>query len=279
MVSTASSFSSLRWPIVRLAKFASSFPIEFIVTVFCAVTLVYFKLLEVIRTSDFLVLDDQLPSSSAVHTRHSTASIKHDGLTGLWHNAPSYVQQPDNEHGTELWLRQFVVEFPATASPDAVQQLNSTFENGVSSILRGTSCHKTTQGRCLATDFTPSPNSFGRSFAFDSQEASLEFANRLKGIDLSTPSLSVRPLNKPIKRTHYVSLFNRNPQVDHLVSDGWDSAKERNLEEMRSVKWIIFAARAFVLRFWGLAKVTSTFTSPKDKTNAHCRKRTRPIYS
>lgn len=42
-----SSFSSLRPPLLRLARLGTTFPIEVIVTVFCAVTLVYFQLLKV----------------------------------------------------------------------------------------------------------------------------------------------------------------------------------------------------------------------------------------
>lgn len=42
-----SSFSSLRPLVLRLARLGASYPIELIVTVFCAVTLVYFQLLKV----------------------------------------------------------------------------------------------------------------------------------------------------------------------------------------------------------------------------------------
>lgn len=45
------SFSSLRPLLLRLARLGSSFPIEVIVTTFCAVTLVYFQLLKVSRLS------------------------------------------------------------------------------------------------------------------------------------------------------------------------------------------------------------------------------------
>ena len=42
-----SSFSSLRPLVLRLSKVGAAYPIEVIVTVFCAVTLVYFQLLKV----------------------------------------------------------------------------------------------------------------------------------------------------------------------------------------------------------------------------------------
>lgn len=42
-----SSFSSLRFPLIKLAKLGTSFPIEVIVTVFCAATLVYFQIIKV----------------------------------------------------------------------------------------------------------------------------------------------------------------------------------------------------------------------------------------
>lgn len=41
------SFSSLRPLLLRLARLGGSYPIEVIVTTFCAVTLVYFQLLKV----------------------------------------------------------------------------------------------------------------------------------------------------------------------------------------------------------------------------------------
>lgn len=46
---SGSSFSSLRWPIMRFAKLGTAYPIECIVTIFCAATLVYFQLIKVRR--------------------------------------------------------------------------------------------------------------------------------------------------------------------------------------------------------------------------------------
>lgn len=47
VLASASSFSSLRLPLIRTARIGAAFPIEVIVTVFCAVTLVYFQLIKV----------------------------------------------------------------------------------------------------------------------------------------------------------------------------------------------------------------------------------------
>lgn len=47
---SSSSFSSLRAPILRLAKLGTAYPIEAIVTFFCAATLVYFQLIKVSDT-------------------------------------------------------------------------------------------------------------------------------------------------------------------------------------------------------------------------------------
>lgn len=51
VLASPSSFSSLRLPLIRVARVGASYPIEAIVTVFCAVTLVYFQLIKVCTTS------------------------------------------------------------------------------------------------------------------------------------------------------------------------------------------------------------------------------------
>lgn len=84
------SFSSLRPPLLRLARLGANYPIEVIVTVFCAVTLVYFQLLKVSPTLDLLcysrsTFEIKTPLCTASYRRACrVSSVGHGRSSGLF---------------------------------------------------------------------------------------------------------------------------------------------------------------------------------------------------
>ena len=94
------------------------------------------------------------------------------------------------------------------------------------------------------------------------------------GVVCDPPKLSTRELERITKQIDGPATF-QSGYVAPGNASTVDSGKNRlgfsfslspriagtehaSLREMRSVRWMAYAARAFVLRFWGLAKVRRT---------------------
>lgn len=313
---SSSSFSSLRPPILRLAKLGTKYPIEAIVTFFCAATLVYFQLIkvsdasssraisrptrledlgalllpwssrsseegalvpqdhrlwtlndfrpvpdgeltyaaalarkQVVRNSDFLLYDDDvLPSINAAN-RHP--SIAFSPSTGLWNSvSPS---EPSPANGVELWLRQLVVETPndmSVARKNEVKELLSADSmlafDGIEDCYR-------LGNDCWNVQTQPTLNLTVKSFAFTSLVGPNQFLSNFTILPLETETVALEKVKRSVGRKRYTSFFNRGRE--DFVVEGPDQPSEDRKREMESVQWMLFAAKVFVLRFWGLAKV------------------------
>ncbi|GAA5907481.1 hypothetical protein JCM6882_003872 [Rhodosporidiobolus microsporus] len=243
-----SSFSSLKAPLLRLAKVGASFPIELIVTVFCAATLVYFQLIKVVRNSDFLLYDDDVVPSPNNLNRHP--SIAYSPSTGLWSSvSPS---EPASNDAVELWLRQVIVEAPnamAVARKDEVKELlDANAELAFNGIK---DCYEV-GGECFKLQTQPTLNLTVKSFAFKSLVGPTQFLTNFSNLPLETETVALEKVRRTGGRKRYTSFFNRG-QEDFVVEDASEPNEDRR-KELESVQWMIFAAKAFVLRFWGLAK-------------------------
>ncbi|GAA5824725.1 hypothetical protein JCM11251_005316 [Rhodosporidiobolus azoricus] len=243
-----SSFSSLRAPLIRLAKLGASYPIELIVTVFCAATLVYFQLIKVVRNSDFLLYDDDVVPSPSSLNRHP--SIAFSPTTGLWSSvSPS---EPASNDALELWLRQVIVEAPnamAVARKDEVKEL---LDANAELAFQGIEDCYEVQGECFKLQTQPTLNLTVKSFAFKSLVGPTQFLTNFSNLPLETETVALEKVRRTGGRKRYTSFFNRG-QEDFVIEEAGQPNEDRR-KEMESVQWMIFAAKAFVLRFWGLAK-------------------------
>ncbi|BGP51148.1 3-hydroxy-3-methylglutaryl-coenzyme A (HMG-CoA) reductase isozyme [Rhodotorula kratochvilovae] len=243
---SGSSFSSLRAPVFRLARLGTAYPIEAIVTVFCAATLVYFQLIKVVRNSDFLLYDDDAVLGASAANRHP--SISFAPSTGLWNSVSPSEPAPAN--AVELWLRQVIVEVPnamAVARKGEVKELldaNSALASGGIE-----DCHQV-GGECWTYQTQPALNLTVKSFAFDSLVGPTQFLSNFSTLPLETETVALEKVRQG-GRKRYTSFFNRGRE-DFIVEDV--TPNEDRKREMESVQWMIFAAKVFVLRFWGLAK-------------------------
>lgn len=181
-------------------------------------------------------------------------------------------------------MRQLVVEVPAAGiDPSIASDIKSTLDAATPRALDGLDCYKLGNSRtCWSVETQPTLNRTARSFVFNSAEASKEFATRLVAQPalLAPSSSSSRVALKRQQRARrgprsYTSFFSRNTPVDGagkttddsdtdlVLDDTWigdevnDGLFEKSREDMRSAKWMLFAARAFIMRFYGLAKVCS----------------------
>ncbi|GAA5916833.1 uncharacterized protein JCM6883_002386 [Sporobolomyces salmoneus] len=242
-----SSFSSLRFPLIRLAKVGTSFPIEVIVTVFCAATLVYFQLIKVVRNSDFLLYDDDVLPSANTTNRHP--SILYAPSTGLWSTvSPS---EPGPADSVELWLRQVIVEIPTNLAPARKTQAKQLLDSDVALAMNDVQdCHKV-NGECWQAQSQPTLNLTVKSFAFESLVGPTQFLNNFANVPTETETVALEKVRRTQGRKRYTSFFNRG-QDDFVVEEV--EFNEERKREMESVQWMLFATKAFIMRFWGLAK-------------------------
>ncbi|BGO95077.1 hypothetical protein NBRC10512_006360 [Rhodotorula toruloides] len=243
-----SSFSSLRLPILRLAKLGTAYPIEVIVTLFCAATLVYFQLIKVVRHSDFLLYDDDAFPSANTLNRHP--SISFEPSTGLWTSvSPS---EPAPIDTVELWLRQVIVEVPNTMAVARKNEVKELLEADSLLAEQGIEdCYKVA-GQCWKVQTQPALNLTVKSFAFESLVGPTQFFANFSTLPLETETVALEKVRRSQGRKRYTSFFNRGQ--DDFVVEGSDQPSEDRKREMESVHWVLFAAKVFVLRFWGLAK-------------------------
>ena len=262
--------------VLRLARIASSNPVEAIVAVFCAVTLVYFQLLKVVRTSDFLLLDDD----SAFLTARAP-SVLYSPLTARWTPLPVTPTLPTDGDTAplHLWLRQLFVEAPRSFPAQESQEIDQVVHEAVAQALDQASCYQGATAHCWIDEHSPSQNLSATSFAFLSEDASFRFLANLSTIDLATSTTQLKKLSGSEGRRRYMSFFRRKDTAE--VYEGVEGARERSKEEMQSITWMLFAARAFVMRFYGLARVNIVSISRNQFTNfANVRrKQTRPTSS
>ncbi|SCV74476.1 BQ2448_8115 [Microbotryum intermedium] len=253
-----SSFSSLRPPLLRLARLGATFPIEVIVTVFCAVTLVYFQLLKVVRTSDFLNDEFDRPLGD-----NQYPTILYDPASHLW--SPSVANSAAPVGSVELYLKQLVVEVPLGLELARSIEIKDTLDNATRVALNGVDCYKIGNGECWMVETQPSLNRTARSLAFATAAASREFSLNFVKLPLSSPTFDVEA-RKTRKARTYTSFLSRGGSKEDSIQPEEllvEERSERSLEEMQSVKWMIFAVRAFVMRFYGLAKVPSMSCAPE----------------
>lgn len=107
-------------------------------------------------------------------------------------------------------------------------------------------------GECFKLQTQPTLNLTVKSFAFKSIVGPTQFLNNFTTLPLETENVALEKVRRSVGK-RYTSFFNRGRE-NFVVEDLSEPSEDRR-KEMESVQWMIFAAKAFVLRFWGLAKV------------------------
>lgn len=274
-----SSFSSFKPILIRLSKIGSRFPIETIVSCFCLITLVYFQLLKVVRTSDFLTDPSSLSNSHSL-------SLDYSHSTAHWLPSTTTTATADGLH-----LQQIIIGNSTTVDTAIL------FPSHPSNCLTLPS-----HSQCLISSTSVSSSSSSYSYFFPSASASNQFRlNFIASIPTSIPSASqdaaaphvvevkrIKKHNSPFytlssspstftttKIARYPSFFSGRTSNFYStrfsgVDDDQDellafnaatpAGRGSNGNELQSVRWIIYAIKSFVLRFWYLAKVRLFFS-------------------
>jgi hydroxymethylglutaryl-CoA reductase (NADPH) len=292
-----SSIVSLPRTLLRhLAGRATQNPIEVIVSIFVIVTLAYFQLLHAIATSNFfepLNLEARgLAAASAVNPEGNPVSS--NGVNSFWQQDVSSGKSFHDLHfvrkaNTKEWIplsnltgdltatlgaagsKRFIVEPVLLAdSEKETSPILSDLVKGIQSSIFTTS----ESGKVGVDSYAVQDESldlhgyaFGRINAdwedYSSQRKRLleqsNDANRLQQIvDDGVRKAAVK--NKEASR---IGL-----QLITLVSDEdlHNIYPSSRLEELRSVRWMAYAMRALVMRFWALVKVGREKCRPKKRS-------------
>lgn len=204
-----------------------------------------------VRSSDFLVYDPDTPSDSS----YRLPTVAFAPSTGLWTPVSSYDPHPPES--VELWLRQVLLEFPDTLPAAKKDQVREIVQAGTRTAIQGVDCYKgALSDDCWTFVNQPTLNLSVSSLAFANQEAAKDFARNFAQLVLPVDGVVLAPVQRTLPRRGYSSFFSGRGAIG--VQDGVDISPEqleKSREELQSVRWMIFAVKAFLLRFWGLARV------------------------
>lgn len=221
----------------KIAKLSSANPVEIIVLIFCIISLTYFQLVDLVKSSEFLLSPNSIKNSSITFSN------------GVWSSSSTTKDLT----ARELWLQQLVIASPIQPSEE-FNKIDSSVDRAVKIALTGSDCYSTRKGaQCWIDKGYPSTQLIAHSIAFRSEAASLAFPLNLSTIELAPQGFAMKKLATAVGPQRYMSFFSRKDGVEEI----YEGARERSQEEMQSVTWMIFAARAFVMRFYGLIKVIS----------------------
>ncbi|UZJ53475.1 hypothetical protein CBS101457_002795 [Exobasidium rhododendri] len=274
-----SSIISLPRTLLRqLAARATQNPIEVIVSIFVIVTLAYFQLLHAVATSNFfepLNLEARgLATASAVYVNGRNVTF--------WEQEPGSSLSSRNLHfirkaNSNEWVplsnasdiliegssvansNRFIIEPILLA--DSEKETSPLLSNLVKEIQ--SSIFATLETGQVGTDtYAVQDESLDlNGFAFGRISADWEgYSNQRKRlIEQSNDPGRLQPtVNECFKERVVMNkeANRRNLQLVTLVSDEdmHNNFSSRRLEELRSVRWVAYALRALVMRFWALVK-------------------------
>ncbi|TFK49351.1 hypothetical protein OE88DRAFT_1646394 [Heliocybe sulcata] len=229
-----------------LARNAVSFPIETIVFFFVATTLAYFQLLSVIKHSAWL------EPMSAPAVRPANVRIRQGEWDVVGESAWMAGTVDENAEAMELQQIVFSLDAPKPAakpkkSYNSASMDSALLESSVNQLMS----HLTHQFPALSGLEYP-------SLCYGSSPA-----NRSSGSSACFTSVAVEPRSTVLTLSFLPG--NRDEFVDALRRHAFDSDSNgvsfqveeqhsENIGEMKSGKWVVYALRALVMRFWELAR-------------------------
>ncbi|KAF8501845.1 hydroxymethylglutaryl-coenzyme A reductase-domain-containing protein [Gautieria morchelliformis] len=205
-------------PLIRpLAYRSSKFPIETIVASFVFTTLAYFHIVHAIKHSAFLAL----PSIS--HTLRPAYALRAPG-------SDAWVTVPDKDSSPVAELLRVVFKSPqSNASRDSLQESIENVTQHLIHDFQTKDGHTYARSLCYRVD--------GECFTSEQPESlTLAF--------------------KPGAREEWSSALHQAPLPGNssIARFQVEPTQTESIGEMRSGKWVAYAARALIVRFWDLTK-------------------------
>ncbi|POW20995.1 hypothetical protein PSHT_02904 [Puccinia striiformis] len=260
--------------LTRYSSFCSSNPIETIVTTLIIITLAYFQLLQAIKHSEFLDISHPL-SISTTTTRTSTYPFQPTQPLNLILNSNNNHWQPTTNHkiqqqpSSTIRLLHLNLAFSPQQQHPSPESLNQAHHQllkllstlSISNPSQFKSNHQPTQISYSNLCFKLSKPSTTTTTEYPSlRSCFIEFdRSMLNDHQPSLPIILAFPINSTVSLSVHQLwldsfLANLPPSIRTLSPGPTAAAREAHerLGEMRSIRWIAYAARAFLIRFWQL---------------------------
>ncbi|KAI7942796.1 hypothetical protein MJO29_012640 [Puccinia striiformis f. sp. tritici] len=260
--------------LTRYSSFCSSNPIETIVTTLIIITLAYFQLLQAIKHSEFLDISHPL-SISTTTTRTSTYPFQPTQPLNLILNSNNNHWQPTTNHkiqqqpSSTIRLLHLNLAFSPQQQHPSPESLNQAHHQllkllstlSISNPSQFKSNHQPTQISYSNLCFKLSNPSTPTTSEYPSlRSCFIEFdRSMLNDHQPSLPIILAFPINSTLSLSVHQLwldsfLANLPPSIRTLSPGPTAAAREAHerLGEMRSIRWIAYAARAFLIRFWQL---------------------------
>jgi len=225
----------MRVPLLPLTGRAVYNPIETIVFFFIIGTLAYFRILSAIKHSTFFT--PVLPS-----TLSTTYALLRDGqwvvVDEEWHQS-----RTPSPNALKLELQQLVFSVAKAVDPAVTRSLDWTY--------LAPSIKNLTQ--YISTELvTPSGESYSSvCFRASSEHCFTDWSNHVTGSQIATLTFVPDALDEFAETLKANALY---PVDSFGVQYRIQSRSDETIGEMKSGKWIAYAAGAVIARFWELAK-------------------------
>ncbi|PLW54053.1 hypothetical protein PCANC_09463 [Puccinia coronata f. sp. avenae] len=250
------------------STFCSLNPIETIVTTLIIITLAYFQLLQAIKHSEFLDITLPLhnqPNNSPAYPFQPTHTISliHQPTTTTTHqwNTTTTTTTPHDQQQQTIRLLNFNLAFSySTRSHSLSTDILSQAAQHITQLIQSTTISDQEEHSISYSDLCFKLNH--QPVYPPGSSCFLQIHHHQPSSTIQQPALSLS-LAFPINSTPYYppaihqrwldTFLAHLPPTIRLLSPGPTAAAREaheRLGEMRSIRWIAYAARAFVIRFW-----------------------------
>lgn len=244
-------------PILRtLSRAASAKPIETIVVTFILTTYAYFLLLQAVKHSSFLS-----PTSPYSDLRPAYALSQHQSSGWVSVTEDVWSSQPAKDW-SKVELQQIIVALDTPARSPYGRALIKAPAPIAASHWDLTSAPVHAALANFTDYLTSSQSSFGYSYPTVCYSSPADPSSCLTATDL--------PLS-PTRETTFTLAFrpppaNREKWTSDIAGRSFTSGdvkfvigrREERIDQMHSATWVGYACRAFVMRFWDLAKMADS---------------------
>ena len=153
------------------------------------------------------------------------------------------LEKNTNQHGGQAVTTSLEWAHLAPSLDNLTEHISNTFTTPAGQTYSTLCFHRTNDGRCF-TEVSNQPSGTHTVTLAFVPGANEEFANALK-----------------FKPSYPADSFGVQYRVQHR--------SEKSIGEMRSGKWVAYAARALIVRFWELAEVILSFTRAYTQLNTY----------
>ncbi|KAI0322966.1 hydroxymethylglutaryl-coenzyme A reductase-domain-containing protein [Amylostereum chailletii] len=225
-----------------ISRYAASSPIETIVFFFVVATLAYFNVLSSIKHSSFFAPTALLPPRPAIALYRNSEWISSQET--LWLDALAHPEQ-----AAALELQQIVMSLDTKSSKKGSDKLPPPVQSSLDNVTQHLTRRFLTSSGQSYPSLCHAPSS---GLSMDTPCFVATFFDHPSKSEVLTLAF------KPEAREEFMTALKRQSPLTGEEFGNFkyilESQETETIGEMKSGKWVVYAARASVARFWDLAK-------------------------